>query len=125
VLTQPSTCRIHLPHGLGPSWTCPQTGYSRTAALLAQLVEHLHGKEGVDGSSPSEGSVNQAVSGASARWWRPCGKQMWQADDVKARCLHSQTSEERRQWNRSSAVDGHSSAVSSAFLASLRQLGLV
>src|SRR5262249_22829832 len=23
--------------------------------LLAQLVEHLHGKEGVDGSSPSEG----------------------------------------------------------------------
>jgi hypothetical protein len=25
------------------------------AALLAQLVEHLHGKEGVDGSSPSEG----------------------------------------------------------------------
>jgi hypothetical protein len=23
---------------------------------LAQLVEHLHGKEGVDGSSPSEGS---------------------------------------------------------------------
>ena len=26
-------------------------------ALLAQLVEHLHGKEGVDGSSPSEGSL--------------------------------------------------------------------
>src|ERR687895_2655355 len=26
-----------------------------TPALLAQLVEHLHGKEGVDGSSPSEG----------------------------------------------------------------------
>ena len=24
-------------------------------ALLAQLVEHFHGKEGVDGSSPSEG----------------------------------------------------------------------
>src|SRR5215211_2771310 len=24
-------------------------------ALLAQQVEHLHGKEGVDGSSPSEG----------------------------------------------------------------------
>ena len=24
-------------------------------ALLAQSVEHLHGKEGVDGSSPSEG----------------------------------------------------------------------
>jgi hypothetical protein len=27
----------------------------RRRALLAQLVEHLHGKEGVDGSSPSEG----------------------------------------------------------------------
>src|SRR5438132_647322 len=27
----------------------------RPPALLAQLVEHLHGKEGVDGSSPSEG----------------------------------------------------------------------
>ena len=27
----------------------------RSPALLAQLVEHLHGKEGVDGSSPSEG----------------------------------------------------------------------
>src|SRR5215207_1935936 len=26
-------------------------------ALLAQQVEHLHGKEGVDGSSPSEGFV--------------------------------------------------------------------
>src|SRR5690242_17145654 len=26
-------------------------------ALLAQLVEHFHGKEGVDGSSPSEGFV--------------------------------------------------------------------
>src|SRR5256714_1668357 len=29
----------------------------RVPALLAQLVEHLHGKEGVDGSSPSEGSA--------------------------------------------------------------------
>jgi hypothetical protein len=32
-----------------------RTGYSTRLALLAQLVEHLHGKEGVDGSSPSEG----------------------------------------------------------------------
>src|SRR5580765_3947204 len=31
--------------------------YPVAAALLAQLVEHLHGKEGVDGSSPSEGST--------------------------------------------------------------------
>src|SRR6059036_3113647 len=32
----------------------------RERALLAQLVEHLHGKEGVDGSSPSEGSAKAA-----------------------------------------------------------------
>ena len=33
-------------------------------ALLAQSVEHLHGKEGVDGSSPSEGSSrSRMVSG--------------------------------------------------------------
>jgi hypothetical protein len=31
------------------------TYYTGEHALLAQLVEHLHGKEGVDGSSPSEG----------------------------------------------------------------------
>jgi hypothetical protein len=30
-------------------------GYDGSAALLAQLVEHLHGKEGVSGSSPEEG----------------------------------------------------------------------
>src|SRR4026209_318848 len=35
----------------------------RTSALLAQLVEHLHGKEGVDGSSPSEGLRETAASG--------------------------------------------------------------
>ena len=28
----------------------------RPRALLAQLVEHFHGKEGVAGSSPAEGS---------------------------------------------------------------------
>jgi hypothetical protein len=33
----------------------PGQGYNPALALLAQLVEHLHGKEGVDGSSPSEG----------------------------------------------------------------------
>src|SRR5437762_2823936 len=36
----------------------------RTRALLAQLVEHLHGKEGVDGSSPSEGSAKAPHVGA-------------------------------------------------------------
>ena len=33
----------------------PTPARIRALALLAQLVEHLHGKEGVDGSSPSEG----------------------------------------------------------------------
>src|SRR4029079_15272642 len=36
-------------------------------ALLAQLVEHFHGKEGVNGSSPLEGflPLNHPVFGAS------------------------------------------------------------
>ena len=38
-----------------PDEPVPRSGYDRTLALLAQSVEHLHGKEGVDGSSPSEG----------------------------------------------------------------------
>ena len=29
--------------------------YAAERALLAQLVEHFHGKEGVSGSSPEEG----------------------------------------------------------------------
>ena len=32
-------------------------------ALLAQLVEHLHGKEGVSGSSPEEGFTKIAAKG--------------------------------------------------------------
>ena len=35
-------------------------------ALLAQLVEHLHGKEGVNGSSPLEGSAKAPHIGAFA-----------------------------------------------------------
>jgi hypothetical protein len=41
-------------HRPGPT----QTRYAGPAALLAQLVEHFHGKEGVPGSSPGEGSRN-------------------------------------------------------------------
>src|SRR3954471_20291727 len=36
-------------------------------ALLAQLVEHLHGKEGVSGSSPEEGFAKGSHLGASGR----------------------------------------------------------
>ena len=50
------------------------------SALLAQLVEHLHGKEGVDGSSPSEGfkkipakalflKGSKMLDHAAARWY--------------------------------------------------------
>jgi hypothetical protein len=43
----------------------PEAGLDfRFNALLAQLVEHLHGKEGVDGSSPSEGSAKAPEIGA-------------------------------------------------------------
>jgi hypothetical protein len=41
----------------------PQTGLPWGSALLAQLVEHLHGKEGVDGSSPSEGFAKAPLTG--------------------------------------------------------------
>ena len=40
---------------------------SALAALLAQLVEHFHGKEGVIGSSPMEGLQGRAVHGPEAR----------------------------------------------------------
>src|SRR5689334_16784430 len=46
----------------------PPTGLSCKAALqaqLAQLVEHLHGKEGVAGSSPALGSLPLSPS----LWW--------------------------------------------------------
>ena len=43
--------------------TCRHEGYTRRHALLAQSVEHLHGKEGVDGSSPSEGSSKKTIPG--------------------------------------------------------------
>src|SRR6266545_1809267 len=49
-----------------PAPTSLQGGRARIdlSALLAQLVEHLHGKEGVDGSSPSEGFSVSSCSGA-------------------------------------------------------------
>src|SRR5262249_23471091 len=40
----------------------PTSRYPLPSALLAQLVEHLHGKEGVDGSSPSEGSYESPAT---------------------------------------------------------------
>ena len=55
----------------------PETGQRRrkspeipARALLAQLVEHFHGKEGVDGSSPSEGSAGLALLAGFGGWCR-------------------------------------------------------
>ena len=44
------------------AWLRSAKRYARRFALLAQLVEHLHGKEGVDGSSPSEGSTKSPLT---------------------------------------------------------------
>ena len=41
----------------------PAAQYTGRYALLAQSVEHLHGKEGVDGSSPSEGFDKMPANG--------------------------------------------------------------
>jgi glycosyltransferase involved in cell wall biosynthesis len=41
----------------------PRNGYSRRLADVAQLVEHFTRNEGVPGSSPGVGLVNQAKSG--------------------------------------------------------------
>ena len=54
-LAQPSEVRILPP-------ASPPPGLQSGLALLAQSVEHLHGKEGVDGSSPSEGLAPGRVS---------------------------------------------------------------
>ena len=58
--------------GIGSLYTWQRCPPLRCAslALLAQLVEHFHGKEGVDGSSPSEGSLERPPNGglSFSRW---------------------------------------------------------
>lgn len=81
-LAQPTQVRILLP---------PLGRKLAVSADVAQLVEHLHGKEGVDGSSPSEGSAKAPESVAfwfartctifSVRWvWSP----LWSLQVEKA-----------------------------------------
>jgi hypothetical protein len=43
-------------------------------ALLAQLVEHLHGKEGVSGSSPEEGFAKRLQRTFLDRFVVDCGE---------------------------------------------------
>src|SRR5215211_6178483 len=68
-------------------------------ALLAQQVEHLHGKEGVDGSSPSEGFSK-----------RPANRRSWLSDKTSL--------VRRRTQNEHGVVTA--SAEKRAFLNSLR-----
>ena len=56
ICADPSGYRLRPPNLLDANAQAPRRAPRMAgAALLAQLVEHLHGKEGVDGSSPSEG----------------------------------------------------------------------
>ena len=71
---------------------------SAFAALLAQLVEHFHGKEGVIGSSPMEGLQGRAVHGPEARSvglrsWHvirgpgcPCSWEPWHSAGCRSSC---------------------------------------
>ena len=45
-----------------PAGGLPSADVRHSPALLAQLVEHFHGKEGVVGSSPTEGSFESPVA---------------------------------------------------------------
>ena len=61
--SNPSPCIISSRPSAAPTLAAGRLDCTRLA-LLAQLVEHLHGKEGVDGSSPSEGSAKAPQIGA-------------------------------------------------------------
>jgi hypothetical protein len=56
---------VHRPPEREGAWPRRPNGPPTMArpALLAQLVEHLHGKEGVSGSSPEEGSAKAPQTG--------------------------------------------------------------
>ena len=76
-------------------------GYDCSPALLAQLVEHLHGKEGVSGSSPEEGSsVSQEPSQN-----RPAG------DAATPVCGRSGNDLETRKWSEGSPITAPRSAM--------------
>ena len=92
ICTCKDPCQLSAPHHpTRTKWSISSLGHCRPLgaahraatvgrpALLAQLVEHLHGKEGVDGSSPSEGfpeypckSGYFVVVLGNDRWFRGC-----------------------------------------------------
>ena len=47
------------------------------SALLAQLVEHFHGKEGVVGSSPTEGSQKSPQMASFSTWGHRLARLIW------------------------------------------------
>jgi hypothetical protein len=59
---------------IGTDQSAPTASWSY--ALLAQLVEHFHGKEGVAGSSPAEGSHETAANRRFCASWT----QTWSRD---------------------------------------------
>ena len=61
------TKRYHVRYPRKSTYPCSAT--IRAPALLAQLVEHLHGKEGVSGSSPEEGSAKTLQTGTFCWAW--------------------------------------------------------
>ena len=69
-----------------PTRLAREGGYTQPLALLAQLVEHLHGKEGVNGSSPLEGLKKPPGNGRFFCFLDP------RADEVRNRhrlvCAH-------------------------------------
>src|SRR5689334_7672141 len=79
----------HLRHGFprartrGPGHLAspaPRRYPAGSHALLAQLVEHFHGKEGVAGSSPAEGSLEAAAYGgffAARKLLRSTARRSW------------------------------------------------
>ena len=93
----------------------PQGGGRRTrikeipaSALLAQLVEHFHGKEGVVGSSPTEGF--------------PCNSWgFWHRGDGRSRVCASTSRPKSARWEgvvrSESPVSGRYGAVVDHFLA--------
>lgn len=84
-------CSPRPPHSLDdltPRARPSSAPYNGHGALLAQPVEHLHGKEGVGGSSPPEGFSAQArrTSRAAARLTHPSRRPglQWPLDEGPA-----------------------------------------
>src|SRR3954454_2725749 len=75
----------------------PVAGRIGAFALLAQLVEHLHGKEGVDGSSPSEGLFGTTKPLQKAAFLLPI-KTLWTTSSLRRGSIVVDGGHRRRNW---------------------------